>query len=71
MARPQTQAAIPVDDLEFGVTYGDFDDGTARKVVLLPGDPPPGIPQPGGRRRGGDLDAGGSAARTEAYWVDA
>jgi len=36
MSGPQTRAAIGGDDLEFGVTYGDFSDGTARKVVLLP-----------------------------------
>jgi len=34
---PQTQAAFGTSDaLEFGVTYGNFEDGSARKVVLLP-----------------------------------
>jgi hypothetical protein len=37
MSSPQTRAAIgESDDLEFGVVYGSFEDGTARKVVLLP-----------------------------------
>jgi dienelactone hydrolase len=37
MSSPQTQAAFGTrDGLEFGVTYGDFENGTARKVVLLP-----------------------------------
>jgi hypothetical protein len=33
---PQTQAAIGEGDLDFGVVYGDFSDGSARQVVLLP-----------------------------------
>lgn len=37
MSSPQTQAAIGErSGLEFGVTYGDFEDGSARRVVLLP-----------------------------------
>ncbi len=36
MSSPQTQAAFPVSDPQFGLTYGDFAAGTARKVVLLP-----------------------------------
>jgi len=37
MSSPQTRAAIgESDDLEFGVVYGNFEDGSARKVVLLP-----------------------------------
>lgn len=37
MSSPQTQAAIGKSDgLEFGVVYGKFEDGSARKVVLLP-----------------------------------
>jgi len=36
MTSPQTQAAIAQSNPEFGVTYGDFGDGSARKVVLLP-----------------------------------
>jgi len=35
MSSPQTQAAFPVADPEFGVVYGDFASATARKVVLL------------------------------------
>ena len=37
MYSPQTRAAIGNGPLESGVTYGNFTDGTARKVVLLPG----------------------------------
>jgi len=36
MSSPATQAAFPGSDPEFGVVYGDFADGSARKVVLLP-----------------------------------
>ncbi len=36
MSSPQTLAAIGEGDLDFGVVYGDFLDGTARQVVLLP-----------------------------------
>jgi len=37
MSSPQTQAAFGEHkDLEFGVVYGNFEDGSARKVVLLP-----------------------------------
>jgi poly(3-hydroxybutyrate) depolymerase len=36
LGSPQTRAAIGEGDLDFGVTYGDFSDGSARKVVLLP-----------------------------------
>lgn len=36
MDTPQTKAAIVESDPEFGVVYGDFAAGTARKVVLLP-----------------------------------
>jgi uncharacterized protein len=36
MATPQTQAALPEPNPEFGVIYGNFADGSARKVVLLP-----------------------------------
>jgi dienelactone hydrolase len=37
MSSPQTRAAIgEEDDLVFGVVYGNFQDGSARKVVLLP-----------------------------------
>jgi pimeloyl-ACP methyl ester carboxylesterase len=36
MSSPQSMAAIGRDDLELGVTYGDFTDGSARQVVLLP-----------------------------------
>ncbi len=35
MSSPQTQAAFPVATPEFGAVYGDFEAGTARKVVLL------------------------------------
>lgn len=36
MSGPQTRAAFPVSDPEFGIQYGDFDLGTARQVTLLP-----------------------------------
>ena len=37
MSNPQTRAAIEDrGDLDFGVVYGDFGDGSARKVLLLP-----------------------------------
>jgi dienelactone hydrolase len=36
MSSPQTQAAFPVANPEFGTAYGDFDLGTARQVTLLP-----------------------------------
>ena len=36
MQSPQTQAAIEEANPEFGVIYGNFSDGSARKVVLLP-----------------------------------
>ena len=37
MSSPQTQAAIGESGaLDFGVVYGDFEDGSAREVVLLP-----------------------------------
>ena len=37
MTSPQTQAAFGESDiLEFGEVYGNFENGTARKVVLLP-----------------------------------
>ena len=36
MSSPQTQAAFPVANPKFDTTYGDFEAGTARKVVLLP-----------------------------------
>jgi len=36
MSSHQTRAAIGEGVLDFGVTYGDFATGTARKVVLLP-----------------------------------
>ena len=36
MRSPQTQAAFGNIKPEFGTTYGDFDAGTARRVVLLP-----------------------------------
>jgi hypothetical protein len=34
MDTPQTQAAIPAENPQFGVTYGDFDAGTARRVYM-------------------------------------
>ncbi|MCJ7662593.1 MAG: alpha/beta hydrolase [Anaerolineales bacterium] len=34
MRTPQTQAVIPVDGPQFGVTYGDFEAGTARRVYM-------------------------------------
>jgi len=34
MSTPQTQAVIPVEDPQFGVTYGNFEDGTARRVYM-------------------------------------
>ncbi len=37
MMSPQTEAAFGRLDADFGTVYGDFDSGTARKVVLLPG----------------------------------
>ncbi len=36
MSSIATRAAIGGGNLDFGVTYGDFEEGTARKVVLLP-----------------------------------
>jgi hypothetical protein len=37
LASPQTQAAFGTSEgLDFGVVYGHFEDGSARKVVLLP-----------------------------------
>jgi uncharacterized protein len=37
LSSPQTAAAFgPFENLEFGVTYGQFETGSARKVVLLP-----------------------------------
>jgi len=36
MSSPASQAAFPESDPEFGVSYGSFADGSARKVVLLP-----------------------------------
>jgi len=37
LTSPQTQAAVgKTSDLDFGVVYGDFADGSARKVLLLP-----------------------------------
>jgi dienelactone hydrolase len=35
MTSPQTRAAFPVTNPDFGVIYGDFTLGTAREVVLL------------------------------------
>jgi hypothetical protein len=35
MSSPQTQAAIPDANPQLGVTYGDFAQGTARRVVVL------------------------------------
>jgi len=35
MTSPQTAAAFPVSNPDFGTVYGDFDLGTARQVVLL------------------------------------
>ncbi|MFN2270809.1 MAG: alpha/beta hydrolase [Anaerolineae bacterium] len=35
MSSPQTQAAIPDANPQLGVTYGDFSQGTARRVVVL------------------------------------
>jgi len=37
MSSPQTEAAFGRIDADFGSAYGDFDSGTARKVVLLRG----------------------------------
>ena len=37
MSSPQTEAAFGRVDADFGAAYGDFDSGTARKVVLLRG----------------------------------
>ena len=37
MSSPQTEAAFGRIDADFGAAYGDFDSGTARKVVLLRG----------------------------------
>ncbi len=34
MSTPQTQRVIPVADPEVGVTYGDFADGSARRVTM-------------------------------------
>ena len=34
MSSPQTQAATPVGDPQLGVTYGDFGEGTARRVFV-------------------------------------
>jgi dienelactone hydrolase len=36
MSSTQTRAAIGEGDLDFGVVYGQFEDGSARQVVLLP-----------------------------------
>ena len=36
MSSPQTRAAFPVQDPELGVTYGDFAQGTARRVFVPP-----------------------------------
>jgi dienelactone hydrolase len=34
MSTPQSLAVMPVDDPEIGVTYGNFSDGTARRVFV-------------------------------------
>jgi dienelactone hydrolase len=34
MSSPQTKAAFPVEDPQLGVTYGDFAQGTARRVFV-------------------------------------
>jgi len=34
MSSPQTRAAIPVENPQIGVTYGDFAEGTARRVFV-------------------------------------
>jgi len=34
MSTPQSLAVMPVDDPEIGVTYGNFNDGTARRVFV-------------------------------------
>jgi pimeloyl-ACP methyl ester carboxylesterase len=34
METPQTEQVIPVEDPQFGVTYGDFEGGTARRVSM-------------------------------------
>jgi dienelactone hydrolase len=36
MQTPQTQKVIPVENPRINVTYGDFDQGTARKVLVPP-----------------------------------
>jgi dienelactone hydrolase len=36
MRTPQTRAAFPVEDPQLGVTYGDFAQGTARRVFVPP-----------------------------------
>jgi dienelactone hydrolase len=36
MNTPLTHRVIPADDPRFNVTYGDFADGTARRVAMLP-----------------------------------
>jgi dienelactone hydrolase len=36
MSTPQSQNAFPVADPQIGVTYGDFAQGTARRVVVVP-----------------------------------
>ena len=34
MDTPETQAVIPIENPQFGITYGDFDAGTARRVYM-------------------------------------
>ncbi len=36
MSTPQTRQVIPVENPQLGVTYGDFAQGTARRVLVLP-----------------------------------
>lgn len=36
MSTPQTRQVIPVENPQLGVTYGDFAQGTARRVFVLP-----------------------------------